>query len=105
MNKKELKIFEEFCFNYANRFIHTVCANTGIGWSAKFAQLRYWRVISEMDEKFNIKIKPNDIKTYKIYEDIFLEVINKRIEECKAIQSEKDRKAAKNKQVKRKKQD
>ena len=58
----------------------------------------------ELEDKYNIPIKENDIKRYKIYEDIFLEVLNKRIDECKKIKSDEERKAAKNKQVKRKPQ-
>lgn len=103
MNKEQEDIFKNYCYNYANRFIYTVCATTGEGWLPKMCQFKWWRVCMEMEDKYNIKIKNADIKSYKLYESIMLEVLNKRIEECKQEQSKKDKEAAKNKQVKRKK--
>lgn len=103
MTEEQMEIFKKYCYSYANRFLLTVCANTGDGWLPKMCQFKWWRVCTEMEDKFNIKIKEGNQKYYKIYESIMLEVLNKRIDECKKIQSEKDKKAAKNKNVKRKK--
>ena len=36
MKKEELKVFEDFCYSYANRFLDTVCANTPENWLSKF---------------------------------------------------------------------
>ena len=45
MKKEELKIFEEFCHSYANRFIDCVCANTEEKWLHTFSKFRYWRLL------------------------------------------------------------
>lgn len=102
MNKQQEEKFKEFCYSYANRFIYTVCADTGEGWLPKMCQFKYWRMKMEIEDKHNITIKDTDIKYYKLYESIMLEVLNNRIEECKQERSKKDKIAAKNKNVKRK---
>ena len=43
MKKEELKIFEEFCRSYANRFVDCVCYTTPESWLSKFASFRAWR--------------------------------------------------------------
>ena len=95
MKKEELKIFEEFCRAYANRFLDTVCANTPENWLSKFASFRAWRCFDELEEKKNIVIKNTDVEAYKIYEDIMIEVLSKKIEEDKVAANKKAREKAK----------
>ena len=98
MNKEELKIFEEFCYSYANRFLPCVCANTEEKYLHTFAKFRYWRIVDELEDKKNIVIKNTDTNAYKIYEGIMIEVLKKKIEEDKV----NDRKKAKEKEKKAK---
>ena len=103
MKKEELKIFEEFCYSYANRFLPCVCANTEEKYLHTFAKFRYWRIIDELEDKKNIIIKNTDIDAYKIYEDIMIEVLSKKIEEDKIAVNKKAREKAKAEKEKKKK--
>ena len=98
MKKEELKIFKEFCNSYANRFIDCVCANTEEKYLHTFTKFRYWRIVDELEDKKDIRIKNTDVETYKIYEGIMIEVLKKKIEEDKV----NDRKKAKEKEKKAK---
>ena len=95
MKKEELKIFEDFCYSYANRFLDTVCANTEEKWLHTFSKFRYWRLVDELEDKKNIVVKNIDVEAYKIYEDIMIEVLSKKIEEDKVIAHKKAREKAK----------
>ena len=95
MNKEELKVFEEFCHSYANRFLDTVCANTEEKWLHTFSRNRWWRCQMELEEKKNIIIKNTDTKAYKIYEEIMVDTLKKKIEEDKIAASKKAREKAK----------
>ena len=95
MKKEELKIFEEFCYSYANRFLPCVCANTEEKYLHTFAKFRYWRIVDELEDKKNIVIKNTDTKAYKIYEEIMVDTLKKKIEEDKVIANKKAREKAK----------
>ena len=101
MNKKELKIFEEFCYSYANRFLPCVCANTEEKYLHTFAKFRYWRIVDELEDKKNIVIKNTDTNAYKIYEGIMIEVLKKKIEEDKVIVNKKAKEKAKREKEKK----
>ena len=103
MNKEELKIFKEFCHSYANRFLDTVCANTEEKWLHTFSKFRYWRLVDELEDKKNIVIKNTDTKAYKIYEEIMVDTLKKKIEEDKVIANKKAREKAKAEKEKKKK--
>ena len=103
MKKEELKIFEEFCHSYANRFLDTVCANTEEKWLHTFSKFRYWRLVDELEDKKNIVIKNTDTKAYKIYEEIMVDTLKKKIEEDKVIANKKAREKAKAEKEKKKK--
>ena len=103
MNKEELKIFEEFCYSYANRFLPCVCANTEEKYLHTFAKFRYWRIVDELEDKKNIVIKNTDTKAYKIYEEIMVDTLKKKIEEDKVIANKKAREKAKAEKEKKKK--
>ena len=103
MNKEELKIFKEFCHSYANRFLDTVCANTEEKWLHTFSKFRYWRLVDELEDKKNIVIKNTDTKAYKIYEEIMVDTLKKKIEEDKVIANRKAREKAKAEKEKKKK--
>ena len=103
MKKEELKIFEEFCYSYANRFLPCVCADTEEKYLHTFAKFRYWRIVDELEDKKNIVIKNTDTKAYKIYEEIMIEVLSKKIEEDKVIANKKAREKAKAEKEKKKK--
>ena len=103
MNKEELKIFEEFCYSYANRFLPCVCANTEEKYLHTFAKFRAWRCFDELEDKKNIIIKNTDTDAYKIYEGIMIEVLSKKIEEDKIAASKKAREKAKAEKEKKKK--
>ena len=102
MDKKQKDTFIKQCYTYANSLIYTVCATTGESWLPKLCQFRWWRVRADMEDKHNIKIKETDTDAYKIYEDVMLEVLTNRINECKKAKSQEGKKQAKNKNVKRK---
>ena len=95
MKKEELKIFEEFCYSYANRFLPCVCANTEEKYLHTFAKFRYWRIVDELEDKKNIVIKNTDTKAYKIYEEIMVDTLKKKIEEDKINVRKKAREKAK----------
>ena len=103
MKKEELKIFKEFCLSYANRFLPCVCADTEEKYLHTFAKFRYWRIIDELEDKKNIVIKNTDVETYKIYEEIMIEVLKKKIENDKVIANKKAREKAKAEKEKKKK--
>ena len=102
MKKEELKIFEEFCNSYANRFLDCVCANTEEKWLHTFSKFRYWRLVDELEDKKNITVKNTDIKAYHTYEEIMVDTLKKKIEEDK-INARKKAKEEKENKMKGKK--
>ena len=103
MNKEELKVFEEFCNSYAKRFLPCVCSTTEEKYLHTFAKFRAWRCFDELEDKKNIVIKNTDMEAYKIYEDIMIAVLSKKIEEDKVAASKKAREKAKAEKEKKKK--
>lgn len=101
MNKEELKIFKEYCRSYANRFLDTVCANTEEKWIHTFSRNRWWRCQMELEEKKDIIIKNTDENTYKIYEEIMVDTLKKKIEEDKVAASKKAKEKAKREKEKK----
>ena len=101
MKKEELKIFKEFCNSYANRFVDCVCANTEEKWLHTFSRNRWWRCQMELEEKKDIIINNTDVETYKIYEDIMIEVLKKKIEEDKINVRKKAKEKAKREKEKK----
>ena len=99
MKKEELKIFEEFCYSYANRFLDCVCANTEEKWLHTFSKFRYWRLVDELEDKKNITVKNTDIKAYHTYEEIMVDTLKKKIEEDKIAANKKSNR--KSKEIKR----
>ena len=95
MKKEELKVFEEFCNLYANRFLDCVCANTEEKWLHTFSKFRYWRLVDELEDKKNITVKNTDIKAYHTYEEIMVDTLKKKIENDKIAASKKAREKAK----------
>ena len=95
MKKEELKIFEEFCNLYANRFVDCVCANTEEKWLHTFSKFRYWRLLDELEDKKNITVKNTDTKVYHTYEEIMVETLSKKIEQDKVAENKKAREKAK----------
>ena len=95
MKKEELKIFEEFCHSYANRFLDCVCSTTEEKWLHTFSKFRYWRLVDELEDKKNITVKNTDIKAYHTYEEIMVDTLKKKIEEDKVIANKKAREKAK----------
>ena len=95
MNKEELKIFKDYCNSYANRFLPCVCADTEEKYLHTFAKFRYWRIVDELEDKKNIVIKNTDTKAYKIYEEIMVDTLKKKIENDKVIANKKAREKAK----------
>ena len=95
MKKEELKIFKEFCNSYAKRFVDCVCANTEEKWLHTFSRNRWWRCQMELEEKKDIIIKNTDENSYKIYEEIMVEVLKRKIEEDKINVRKKAREKAK----------
>ena len=95
MKKEELKIFEDYCRSYANRFLDCVCANTEEKWLHTFSKFRYWRLVDELEDKKNITVKNTDTKAYKIYEEIMVDTLKKKIENDKIADSKKAREKAK----------
>ena len=91
MKKEELKIFEDFCNLYANRFVDCVCSNTEEKWLHTFSRNRWWRCQMELEEKKNIIIKNTDTKSYKIYEEIMVDTLKKKIENDKVIANKKSK--------------
>lgn len=102
MDKQQEEIFKEFTYSYSQRFKHCFCSTTGEKWPAIFSKNHYGRFRDYLEDKHRIEIKLTDIKAYKLYEEIMVKEINKFIEECKQEQSKRDKEAAKNKNVKRK---
>ena len=103
MKKEELKIFEEFCYSYANRFLDTVCANTEEKWLHTFSKFRYWRLVDELEDKKNIISKNTDTKAYHTYEEIMVDTLKKKIEEDKVVANKKAKEKAKAEKEKKKK--
>ena len=95
MNKEELKIFKEYCNSYAKRFLDTVCSNTEDKWLHTFSRNRWWRCQMELEEKKDIIIKNTDENSYKIYEEIMVDTLKKKIENDKIAASKKAREKAK----------
>ena len=103
MNKEELKVFEEFCNSYANRFVDCVCSNTEEKWLHTFSRNRWWRCQMELEEKKDIIIKNTDENSYKIYEGIMVDTLKKKIEQDKVTANKKAREKAKAEKEKKKK--
>ena len=95
MKKEELKIFKEFCNSYAKRFVDCVCSTTEEKWLHTFSRNRWWRCQMELEEKKNIIINNTDENSYKIYEEIMVNTLKKKIEEDKVAASKKAREKAK----------
>ena len=101
MNKEELKIFKEYCNSYAKRFLDTVCSNTEDKWLHTFSRNRWWRCQMELEEKKDIIIKNTDENSYKIYEEIMVEVLKKKIENDKIVTNKKAKEKAKKEKEKK----
>ena len=101
MNKEELKIFAEFCYAYANRFLDCVCSTTEEKWLHTFSKFRYWRLIDELEDKKKIIIKNTDINAYHTYEEIMVDTLKKKIEEDKVVANKKAREKAKKEKEKK----
>ena len=101
MNKEEVKIFKEFCYSYVNRFLPCVCANTEEKYLHTFAKFRAWRCFDELEDKKDIIIKNTDVEAYKIYEDIMVEVLSKKIENDKVVANKKAKEKAKKEKEKK----
>ena len=101
MNKEELKVFKEYCYSYANRFLDTVCSNTEEKWLHTFSRNRWWRCQMELEEKKDIIIKNTDENSYKIYEEIMVDTLKKKIENDKIAASKKAREKAKKEKEKK----
>ena len=95
MKKEELKIFKEFCNSYAKRFVDCVCSTTEEKWLHTFSRNRWWRCQMELEEKKDIIIKNTDENSYKIYEEIMVDTLKKKIENDKIAASKKAREKAK----------
>ena len=95
MKKEELKIFKEFCNSYAKRFVDCVCSTTEEKWLHTFSRNRWWRCQMELEEKKDIIIKNTDENSYKIYEEIMVDILKKKIEEDKIAANKKAREKAK----------
>ena len=95
MKKEELKIFEDYCRSYSNRFLDCVCSNTEEKWLHTFSRNRWWRCQMELEEKKDIIIKNTDENSYKIYEEIMVDTLKKKIENDKIAASKKAREKAK----------
>ena len=89
MKKEELKVFEEFCNAYAKRFLDCVCSTTEEKWLHTFSRNRWWRCQMELEEKKDIIIKNTDENSYKIYEEIMVDTLKKKIENDKVITNKK----------------
>ena len=89
MKKEELKIFKEFCNSYAKRFVDCVCSTTEEKWLHTFSRNRWWRCQMELEEKKNIIIKNTNADAYKIYEEIMVDTLKKKIEQDKVAAKEK----------------
>ena len=101
MKKEELKIFEEFCNSYAKRFVDCVCSTTEEKWLHTFSRNRWWRCQMELEEKKDIIINNTDVEAYKIYEDIMVEVLSKKIENDKVVANKKAKEKAKREKEKK----
>ena len=101
MKKEELKIFEEFCQSYAKRFVDCVCSNTEEKWLHTFSRNRWWRCQMELEEKKDIIIKNTDENSYKIYEEIMVEVLKKKIENDKIVANKRAKEKAKKEKEKK----
>ena len=64
-----------------------------VGW-VNLHHLEHGGAFDELEEK-NIIIKNTDVDAYKIYENIMIEVLSKKIEEDKVIANKKAREKAK----------
>ena len=95
MKKEELKIFKEFCHLYADRFVDCVCSTTEEKYLHTFAKFRYWSIVDELEDKKNIIIKNTNADAYKIYEEIMVDTLKKKIENDKITTSKKAREKAK----------
>ena len=101
MNKEELKVFKEYCYSYANRFLDTVCSNTEEKWLHTFSRNRWWRCQMELEEKKDIIIKNTDENSYRIYEEIMVDILKRKIEEDKVVANNKAREKAKKEKEKK----
>ena len=103
MKSKDKEKFEQYCRDYANRFIYCVCKDTSDKWLHTMAKFKLWRIQEELEDKHNIIFKTTDKEAYNTYERIFVEVLTKRIEQCKLEDIEKQKKAKEDAKDKKKK--
>ena len=103
MKSKDKEKFEQYCRDYANRFIYCVCKDTSDKWLHTMAKFKLWRIQEELEDKHNIIFKTTDKEAYDTYERIFVEVLTKRIEQCKLEDIEKQTKAKEEAKDKKKK--
>ena len=101
MKKEELKVFKEYCYSYANRFLDTVCSNTEEKWLHTFSRNRWWRCQMELEEKKDIIINNTDENSYKIYEEIMVDTLKKKIENDKIVANKKAKEKAKREKEKK----
>ena len=73
-----------------------------IGW-VNLHHLEHGGAFDELEEKKNIIIKNTDTKSYKIYEEIMVDTLKKKIENDKIAASKKAREKAKAEKEKKKK--
>ena len=101
MKKEELEVFKGYCRSYANRFVDCVCSNTEEKWLHTFSRNRWWRCQMELEEKKDIIIKNTDENSYKIYEEIMVEVLKKKIENDKIVANKRAKEKAKKEKEKK----
>lgn len=103
MNDEQLEIFKDFIVTYAIGLKDCFWQHTGSGYPIIFARNHYERFLDYFEERKLISVSLADDKAKGIYEEIMVDEINKIITECKETQNEKERKAAKSGNVRRKK--
>ena len=65
--------------------------------------LEHGGAFDELEEKKNIVIKNTDTNAYKIYEEIMIEILKRKIEEDKVAANKKAREKAKEEKERKKK--
>lgn len=103
MDKNQKKIFEEYCYSYADRYKLCMSSETTVKYIKMFSKLRYWRIIEELEFKHKIEISEDDDKIYKQYEKIMIEVLTARVEELAKNKNIKEKEDIKKHGIKRKK--
>ncbi|MGL4451124.1 MAG: hypothetical protein ACRCTZ_08045 [Sarcina sp.] len=103
MDKNQKKIFEEYCYSYANRFLLCMSSETTPKYIKIFSKSHYWRIIDDLEFKHKIEISEDDDKIYKQYEKIMIEVLTARVEELAKNKNVKEKEDIKKHGIKRKK--